>query len=162
MDFEEVYIRSFSAVYRFLLSLSRDPHVAEELAQETFLRAMRYEQGFQGRCAVDTWLCSIAKNCWYAHLRKEKRYRQVDMEVRFASPPDADMAEREQLMAVHQALHSLPEPYKEVFTLRVFGGLAYQQIGLLFEKSDTWARVTYYRAKGKLQEMLKEENHAEE
>ena len=54
-------------------------------------------------------------------------------------------------------LHRLEEPYKEVFTLRTLGELPFAQIGALFQKGDGWARVIYYRAKQKIQEMLQEE-----
>ena len=51
-------------------------------------------------------------------------------------------------------LHELPEPYKEVFQLRVFGELAFGQIGRIFGKTETWARVTYHRARLKIQERM--------
>ena len=53
-------------------------------------------------------------------------------------------------------LHGLDEPYKEVFQLRVFGELSFAQIGRIFGKSENWARVTYHRAKLKIQERMEE------
>ena len=57
--------------------------------------------------------------------------------------------------AIHRVLHNMPEHYREVFWLRVFGELPYCQIAELFEKSESWARVTYHRAKIKIWEELK-------
>ena len=62
---------------------------------------------------------------------------------------DADMAFR-----IHVVLHNLEEPYKEVFQLRVFGELSFAQIASIFGKTEAWARVTYHRAKLKIQERM--------
>ena len=62
---------------------------------------------------------------------------------------------RESAFEIHKILHRLQEPYKEVFFLRAFGELSYAQIAELFSKTETWARVTFHRAKLKIQEELK-------
>lgn len=72
-DFEEVYAVYFDDVYRYLLSLSGSESVAEELTSETFFRAMDALGRFRGECSVRVWLCQIAKNLYYSHLRREKR-----------------------------------------------------------------------------------------
>ena len=63
---------------------------------------------------------------------------------------DKDAARR-----LHVYLHNMDEPYKEIFTLRVFGELPFSQIGELFGKTDSWARLVFYRAKKQLQEVMK-------
>lgn len=63
-------------------------------------------------------------------------------------------ADRETARQLHVLLHALPEPYKEVFSLRTFGELPFAQIGELFGKTESWARVTYFRARQKLKEAL--------
>lgn len=63
--------------------------------------------------------------------------------------------DREDARKLHILLHNLNEPYKEVFTLRVFGELPFSQIGELFGKTDSWARLIFYRAKKQLQEAMK-------
>ena len=65
----------------------------------------------------------------------------------------------ETAFAIHQFLHSMAEPYKEVFTLRVFGELPYEKIGRLFGKSAGWARVTFYRAKVQISEHMEAMEH---
>lgn len=157
MDFEAVYIQYFQNIYRFLLSLCRDRHLAEELAQETFLRAMENWKDFRGQCQPATWLCSIAKNCFFDHNRRQRQIQPGEV-PEFSERTVEKALERKELLGfLHQALHQMPEPYKEVFTLRVFGELSYAQIGALFGQSDVWGRVTFYRAKVKLQEELGKE-----
>ena len=158
MDMEAVYIEHFARVYRFLLGLCRDSSLAEELTQQTFERALRRSAGFSGRCEMSTWLCSIARNCFMDHCRRRRREAPADPLPEGAAPDFTDeLLDRETALRIHRALHALEEPYKEVFSLRVFGELEHREIGALFGKSENWARVTYYRAKVRLQEALKEE-----
>ena len=153
MEFQEVYDLYFQDVYKYVFSLSRDPHVAEEITQETFFKALKSIDSFKGQCRLYVWLCQIAKNTYFSYGAKRKR------ESPEWEPPDGvDMVERlleqETAFEIHKVLHKLPEPYKEVFSLRVFGQLSYKQIGILFGKTESWARVTYHRAKMKIKEEL--------
>ena len=158
MDSEGVYAAYFDQVYRFLLGLSGSVDMAEELTQETFARALRHSGQFSGRCQVSTWLCSIARNCYVDHCRRKKR--EIPME-NLPDPPVPDftdaLLDRDRALRIHRALQALEEPYKEVFSLRVFGELEHREIGALFGKSENWARVTYYRARMQLQQKLREE-----
>ena len=61
---------------------------------------------------------------------------------------------KEHSREIHKILHSMDEPYKEIFMLRVFGELSFKEIGELFQKTDLWARVTYRRAKEKIKKQL--------
>ena len=161
MRLEEIYAQYFRRVYTFVLSLSRNEHTAEEITQETFFRIMKNPEAFQGRSSIDTYLCSIAHNLYVSSLRKRKREAaDPDWE---AIPDDRDLegilTDRDTAKRLHRMLHRLEEPYKEVFSLRVFGELPYQEIGALFEKGESWARVTYFRAKQKLLRMMEEDDH---
>ena len=64
MEFQEIYETCFPLVYAFLLKQCADPHLAEELTQETFMRALKAIDSFKGDCRLETWLCQIAKNTW--------------------------------------------------------------------------------------------------
>ena len=157
MDFETIYTRYFRKVYAFAFSLSRDAHQAEEITQETFFRAMKHPEQFEGRSSIDTYLCSIAHNWYISSLRSRKRLApEQDLST---IPSDenieAEYERKDMTRQLHVLLHGLEEPYKEVFTLRVFGELPFSEIGALFGKGEGWARVTYYRAKQKLQEKTK-------
>ena len=154
--FEQIYREYFSDVFKYVLSLCRDEALAEEITQETFFKAMQNVDKFDGTCKLYVWLCQIAKNTYFTRHQKRKRYVQTadtdliaetDMESAYL---DKDMAK--QLLVL---LHNLDAPYKEVFILRVFVELPFSQIGELFEKSDSWARLIFYRAKKKLQEGIK-------
>ena len=79
---------------------------------------------------------------------------QEDLPVTAGSPPD--LADRETMLEIHRILHTLPDPYKEVFSLRVFGELTFREIAALFGKSESWARVTYHRARLKIRERMED------
>ena len=151
-NMEEIYQAHARTVYKFLLSQCHDADLAEELTQETFYQAVRSIDRFNGSCKVSVWLCQIAKHAWLTHCRRQRR-REPEPELREEGPEER-LAEKETAMEVHQVLHSLPEPYREVFALRVLGELSFREIGALFQKTESWARVTFHRARLKIKEAL--------
>ncbi len=155
-DFNEIYSQYFKDVHKYVLSLSKNEAVAEEITQETFFKALKNIDKFNGTCKVYVWLCQIAKNTYFSYREKMKKYSyDSDIEERVDDVNlDNSLFITESAFEIHKALHNLDEPYKEVFTLRLFGELEYTQIAELFNKTESWARVTYHRAKIKLKEML--------
>ncbi len=153
-DFQEVYDLYFRDVYKYALSLSRDPHVAEEITQETFFKALKSIDSFRGQCRLYVWLCQIAKNTYFTYAKKHAP-PLPDMDDVSGSTLEERLMEQESAFEIHKILHRLPEPYREVFSLRVFGELSFRQIGELFEKTESWARVTYHRAKLKIKEEMR-------
>ena len=158
-EFAAVYRDCFDMVYRYALALTRDVHAAEELTQETFFKAMQALDGFRGDCSLRTWLCGIAKN---AFLSQQRRRRPQPLDGLPERPDEADGPEalalrREDRSRILHALHALPEPYKEIFSLRVFGQLSFKEIAELFGKSESWACVVYHRARGKINAIMEEE-----
>ena len=152
-DMREVYRQHAQTVYKFLLAKTRDEHLAEELTQETFYQAVKSVDRFDGSCKVSVWLCQIAKHLWFQHLRKQKREAPVLPEDLPESPgPSAEerLLEQEGRMDLLRLVHGLPEPTREVVYLRAFGGLSFREIGDVCGKTETWARVTFYRSKEKL------------
>lgn len=158
--FEEVYLRHYHDVYLFLLRLSRSEDTAEELTQATFFQALRHIGRFEGKCELRVWLCQIAKRLYYEQCRKRGRELPLDdaLHADDACLQDA-MANQDDAMRLHLLLHGLDEPYKEVFSLRTFGELPFAQIASIFGKTESWARVTYHRAKRKLQQQMEEHDH---
>ena len=127
LNIQEVYEQYFTVVYRYLLSLSHNTHIAEELTQETFFKALKKVDDFRGDCDLRVWLCQISKNTYYDYLKKNKKYApesQDEKEESFPSDLLQNFSDKETALQVHKVLHRLSEPYKEVFSLRVFGELS--------------------------------------
>ena len=150
-DMEQIYKKYMPQVYKFLFSLCHNAHLTEELTQETFYQAMKTIDDFRGDCKLYVWLCQIARNQYLSLCRERKHRGELEQE-----PGDDGLergfADRDAARRLHRLLHDLPEPYKEVFSLRTFGELPFAQIGELFGKTESWARVTYFRARQKLKE----------
>ena len=155
---EELYRMYFKDVFLYVKALSKDDHIAEEITQDTFFKAMKGINKFKGECNIRVWLCQIAKNSYYTYCKKRKRVDEAAekenqlIEENFV---ERRLVEKEQAVILHKVLHHLEEPYKEVFHLRVFGELSFREIGEIFEKTESWSRVTFHRAKVKIMEHLK-------
>jgi RNA polymerase sigma-70 factor (ECF subfamily) len=156
-SYGEIYTKYFSDVYKYVLALSRNEDMAEEVTQETFFKAMRHIDEFNGGCKLYVWLCQIAKNTYFSLYQKQKRnISGIDIDFpETRSDLEKDYLDKEAVKQLHVLIHNLNEPYKEVFTLRIFGELPFSQIGELFGKTDSWARLIFYRAKKQLQEEFK-------
>ena len=155
-------LEQYDKVYRYALSLCKNEALAEDLAQETFLKALKKENQFTQASSLFTWLCAITKHLYLDEL---KRRKPVDSPIETFELADETVSielrlgNHEQALQVHRYLHTLAEPYKEVFSLRVFGELSFADIAHLFEKSEGWARVTFYRAKQKLIEEIRKDGN---
>lgn len=150
-DFQKVYEEHAKAVYRFLLSLSGNEGQAEELLQETFYQAFLHIDRFEGRCSLYTWLCTMGKNAWIKECRRSRRFAEtpledMEMESKDESAED-NVIKTEEYKRVRAAVLRLSEPYKEVFILHAYGGVKLREIAQEHNKSESWARVTYHRAR---------------
>ena len=156
MDYEKLYNSYYMQVYSYAVALTKNPEQAEEIAQHTFVKALSSKAGYKGKASELTWLCSIAKNLYYDELRRNQRISSLGENLHISSEVDIEQAVSDSDMAfrIHLVLHKLDEPYKEVFQLRVFGELSFSQIATIFGKTESWARVTYHRAKLKIQERM--------
>lgn len=154
-DFDKIYTEYFSQVYKFVLSLCRNPDLAEEITQESFFKALKNIDSFNGNCRIGTWLCQIARNTFYSYMRKHKGQVDYPLEIIISDENiEEQFEDKETAYAIYKVLHKIPEPYKEIFWLRTFGELSFRQIGEIFNKTESWARVTYYRAKVMIKEEL--------
>jgi len=154
---EEVYRRHARTVYRYLLTLTRDDDLAEELTQETFYQAIRSSDRFDGSCAVSTWLCAIAKNVLATYRRKHPAAEDVDEQTLPIPSAEEDALSETGRLELLKKLHALREPYREVLYLRAFGGLSFREIGEVQGKTENWARVTFYRGKELLRKEVDED-----
>lgn len=160
LDFEQIYETYYMQVYSFVMTIMKNTHLAEEITQNTFLKAIKANEKFKGTSSEWTWLCAIAKNEAYDMLRKQSK--ETITEPDFLEGKDTKeslehrMETKESTFEIHKILHSLEEPYKEVFQLRIFGELSFANIGEIFGKTENWARVTFHRARLKIQERMDE------
>lgn len=159
---EEIYKEYYKMVFAFLLSMCKDYHLAEDLAQDTFLRAYAHINTYDENRKMSTWLCEIAKNLYIDHTRKSAN-KEVPVEIypediqkdRFGSNEIIASISAQEIMKI---VHRLNEPYKEVFLLRYSMGLSFNEIADIFGEKEGWARMIYYRSRMQLQKKIKEIN----
>lgn len=155
-DFEKIYSEYYDVVFQYVLSLCKDEAWAEEITQEAFFKALKSINTFRGECKLSVWLCQIAKNTLYTESKRQHRHADYPLEQIAADESiEKSICDKEEAFQIHKLLHRLEEPYKEVFWMRTFGELSFRDIALLFGKTESWARVTYHRAKMKIKEEAK-------
>lgn len=156
MDFEKLYNMYYMKIYSYVLTIIKNSHMAEEITQKTFFKAMNTQSRFRGQAGEFTYLCSIAKNLASDEIRHYRRFEENGFEAPDQTNIEHIVENEDSMLQIHQILHTLEEPYKEVFQLRVFGELSFKKIGIIFEKTENWARVTYHRARLKILERMDE------
>lgn len=159
VNFKDVYCKYYKSIYRYLITITKNEDIADEIAQETFFKAMKNINKYDSSKKMFTWLCEIAKNTYFSEYKKRKKLQELN-EFEFSIDEEADIIDKiidsESKIKILKLLHQLEDPYKEVFTLRIYGDLTFKQIGEIFNKSEDWARVTYYRSKLKIKENFDE------
>ena len=158
IDIEKLYELYFMKVYSYVMTLSKNQSTAEEITQNTFFKAMQSRQSHKGQSSELTWLCAIAKNMYIDEYRKRTRQNAIDdiEGIESNDSVETNIENDDSSYRIHCILHSLEEPYKEVFHLRVFGELSFKTIGKIFGKTENWERVTYHRARLKIRERIDE------
>lgn len=156
-EFEKLFNENRNFIFKYLIKMTRDRSLSEELTQETFFRAYMNYASLKNKNKAPVWLCQIAKNTYYAWYNEQKGKTDLDD---FEAVEDGQSIEdaflrKELSQKALLCLHELEEPYKEVFMLCVFGDFSLKDISLIFGKSESWARVTFYRAKQKLSERMR-------
>ena len=152
---EKLYEACYMRVFSYAMTLAGNRAQAEEVTQEAFFRAYSKQSSFRGEADEVTWLCAIVKNLCLDEKRRESRRAPMPEELPDQGKGVEQSAmDRDTSFRIHLALHALEEPYREVFELRIFGELSFLDIGTIFGRTENWARVTYHRAKLRLQERM--------
>lgn len=153
VDMQTIYDEHAKPVYRYLLGLCSNEHDAEELTAETFYRAFKSIDRYNGECRLQTWLFQIAKHVWYQELEKRKRKTvSIELAKPVAEPSSLEdsVALREQKLELYRRMQKLDEATREVIYLRLSGELSFSEIGEILGKNENWARVTFYRGKERM------------
>lgn len=156
-EFEKLFNENREFIFKYLMKMTQNVSLSEELTQETFFRAYMNYASLRNKEKASVWLCQIAKNTYYAWYNEQKNKASIDdLDIMSDSKTlEDEFVQKELSQKALLCLHELDEPYKEVFMLSVFGGFSLKDISSIFGKSESWARVTFYRAKQKLLERMR-------
>lgn len=156
-DIEKIYEEYFETVNKYLFCLTHNNDISEELTQETFYKAVKKINTYKGECKMSVWLCQIAKNLWYDQCRKNKKFVNVEekdlLNVQALNTLEEQVISNEEKISLYKNMQRLDEKTREVIYLRITGELSFKEIGLILNKTENWARVTFYRGKNSLKEV---------
>ena len=155
-DMKKIYEEYFETVNKYLFCLTHDNDISEELTQETFYKAVQKINTYKGECKISVWLCQIAKNLWYDQCRKKKKIINIEEElfdIQAIETTESQVIENEEKILLYKKLQQLDEKTREVIYLRITGELSFKEIGTILNKTENWARVTFYRGKNKFKEV---------
>ena len=156
-DIEKIYKEYFETVNKYLFCLTHNNDISEELTQETFCKAVQKIHTYKGKCKMSVWLCQIAKNLWYDQCRKNKKILKTEeselLEVQDLTSLEEQIISNDEKITLYKKMQSLDEKTREVMYLRITGELTFKEIGVILNKTENWARVTFYRGKNKLKEV---------
>lgn len=146
-DIQKIYEEYFDCIYRYLFCLTHNSDIAEELTQETFYRAVKKIDTYKGTCKISVWLCQIAKNLWFDECRKAKIDKKTFMNEKYEKSLEEESILKDNKINLYKKMQNLDEKTREVIYLRITGELSFKDIGNILNKTETWARVTFYRGK---------------
>lgn len=157
---EDIYKEQAQTVYRFLYSHTCDADLSEELTQETFVRALKGINSYNGNCKLSVWLCQIAKHLLYQEFQKNNKRKMTtlddSLELSINSTEELVIFS-ENKKQIYRIIQSLDGITKEVIYLRLTGELSFKEIGEILNKTENWARVTFFRGKTKIIRRLQDE-----
>lgn len=156
-DIEKIYEEYFEIVNKYLFCLTRNDDISEELTQETFYRAVKKIDTYKGECKISVWLCQIAKNLWYDLCKRNKSLKNVEelylLDLQEETVLEEQVILNDEKLLLYKKMQVLDEKTKEVMYLRITGELSFKEIGIILNKTENWARTTFYRGKNKLKEV---------
>ena len=156
-NIEKIYEEYFETVNKYLFCLTHNNDISEELTQETFYKAVKKIDTYKGECKMSAWLCQIAKNLWYDQCRKNKKFvdkREEELlNVQALNTLEEYVIANYEKISLYKKMQYLDEKTREVMYLRTTGELSFKEIGIILNKTENWARVTFYRGKNKLKEV---------
>ena len=156
-DIEKLYEEYFKIVNKYLFCLTHNNDISEELTQETFYKAVKKIDTYKGECKMSVWLCQIAKNLWYDQCRKNKKFvdtKEVDLlNVQALHTLEERVISNDEKISLYKKIQKLDDKTREVIYLRITGELSFKEIGTILNKTENWARTTFYRGKNKLKEV---------
>lgn len=157
-DIGQIYEEYFETVYKYLFCLTHNNDIAEELTQETFYRAVEKINTYKGDCKISVWLCQIAKHLWFDYCRKNKKTINIQENLfneQSTNVTEESIISNDEKISLYKKMQNLDEKTREVIYLRITGELSFKEIGTILNKTENWARVTFYRGKTKLKEVNK-------
>lgn len=152
-NIEEIYKKYANLIKTYIYSITYDLSLAEDIMQETFVIAINQINNFRGDCEIYVWLYSIAKKVLYKNFKKNKFKNIIsinDLEISNDIDIEFEYINNNTTEKLYNALQNLDDITRKVMLLRLTENFTFKEIGRLMNKSENWARVTFFRGKQKI------------
>lgn len=163
---EKIILEYRAGLQMFLLALTGDMPLAEEMTQETFVKIFTVHPPFYAKASFRTWLYTVGRNLTLSELKRRARISPLEdrpeSEVSSGDCPEAQYLQTERQRALHAALGKLPPDYAEVLWLTYFEELPSKEIARIMKKSVHSVDVTRARAKERLKTQLRKDGFTDE
>lgn len=150
---EELYNKYAKAIKNYIFCITKDTTLAEDIMQETFIVAINQINKFRGDCEISVWLFSIAKKILYKKTKKNNIKSTIpidEFELADEKTIEEEYIQKDKKIKLFEALQKLDPNTREVMYLRLAGDLTFKEIGKILNKTENWAKVTFFRGKQKL------------
>lgn len=152
-NMENIYNKYANSIKHYIFCFTKDIGLAEDIMQETFVVAINQINKFRGDCEISVWLFSIAKKILYKKTKKNSIYNMVpidEFELADNISIEEDCINKDNKLKLFEALQKLDPNTREVMYLRLTGDLTFKEIGKILNRTESWAKVTFFRGKQKL------------
>lgn len=155
---ENLYEEIQPKLYNFFFIKTSSKEVAEDLTQEVFYQAIKSYTSFKGNSSLTTWMFSIAYNILKKYYRKNKYDKSLNEKLKFKpnleESIDYNLLIQDEKKLLKSAISELDETSREIVILRIYSELTFKEIGKILNISENYARVSFYRAKAKIKEIM--------
>ena len=154
-NIKTIYEQYAILIKKYIFRITQDMDLAEDIMQETFVVAITQINKFRGDCDIFVWLCSIAKKILYKKTKKDNWSSFItidDLNLSDDKLLEEQLITNDNKLKLFETLQKLDSYTREVMYLRLTGELTFKEIGQILHKSESWAKVTFFRGKEKIKE----------
>lgn len=155
---EDIYNNYKNAIYNYFYRSTFNSHTAEELTQDTFLKAFKYFSSFRGESSVKTWLFKIAHNTNLNYIKKYGHMREENIEDYDTAESSDVFAKSNERIIVRNVLQKLSEEERTLIILRDLNDLTYDEIASVMEYTEGQVKIGLHRARKKFRNLYNIEN----
>lgn len=159
-DIEILYKKYYKDIFNYLMWLTHDNSLSEDLLQETFLNAILALDSFKGQSDIKTWLISISRNIWKQYIRKNnKELEYNDLLESLVLSDIADQVINQEIKTqIYNIINQMDSKSKKIMTLR-FQGFSYLEISINLNISESSTRVIFFRGKNYIKKSLERQEY---
>jgi len=155
--FDELVRRNERVVYNLSYRFMRDPNLAEDMAQEAFLKAFRLLKGFRGDCSFSTWLYRVTCSVCLTELNRRKKRNEVELVPSHADRATSSLDYNDTHEIVRRCVTKLPERYASIVTMYYLEEISYEEIADTMNIPMGTLKTWMHRARHQLKKIVEKE-----